>query len=114
MHSAGGPSARTDGPFRISSRRLEEGILVAPSGDVDLASAPILDRELRRAEDSESRVVLDLGEVTFMDSTGLRTVIFADQRLSGRGGSLRIIHLPSQVRRLFDLVGISSRLTIDD
>lgn len=113
MHSAEARSAKADGSFSISSRRLEEGILVALTGDVDLATAAVVDEELRRAEQSESLIVLDLADVSFMDSTGLRTVISADQRLRERGGSLRIVNAPSQVTRLFDLVGISEHLTID-
>lgn len=101
-----------DGSFSISSRRLERGILVALSGDVDLATATVVDDELRRAEQSEDLVVLDLSEVTFMDSTGLRMVIAADQRLRGRGASLEIRHVPPQVAQLFDLVGVSQHLAI--
>src|SRR5579875_2784411 len=100
MQSAEAPSASANGSFSISSRRLDDGILVALSGDVDLATAQIVDDELRRAEHSESLVVLDLGEVSFMDSTGLRTVIAADQRLRERGASLRIARVPAQVSRL--------------
>jgi anti-anti-sigma factor len=113
MHSAEAPSAGADESFRISSRRLDDGILVALAGDVDLATATVLDDELRRAEESESLIVLDLGEVLFMDSTGLRTVIAADQRLRDSGGSLRIVNVPAQVSRLFDLVGISQHLAIE-
>jgi anti-anti-sigma factor len=114
MHPAEATSAKAEGTFSVSSRRLEEGILVAPSGDVDLATAAVLEEELRRAELSESLIVLDLDEVTFMDSTGLRTVVSADQRLRERCGSLRLVHVPSQVKRLFELVGVRSHLTIDD
>jgi anti-sigma B factor antagonist len=114
MHSAEASSAKADVTFSISSQRLDDGILVALVGDVDLATATVVDDELRRAGESESMVVLDLAQVSFMDSTGLRSVIAADQRLRERGGSLRIIHVPSQVNRLFDLVGISAHLTIED
>jgi anti-anti-sigma factor len=79
--------ASTDGSFSISSLRLERGILVALSGDVDLATATIAEDELQRAEQSEDLVVLDLGEVSFMDSTGLRMVISAHERLRSRGCS---------------------------
>jgi anti-sigma B factor antagonist len=113
MHSAKAHTTEADRGFSISSRRLEDGILVALRGDVDLASAPIVEAELRRAEESESLVTLDLSQVSFMDSTGMRTVITADQRLQARGGSLRIIDVPPQVSRLFELVGILHHLTID-
>ncbi|HTX31279.1 MAG TPA: STAS domain-containing protein [Solirubrobacteraceae bacterium] len=113
MHSAEAPSAGADRSFSVSSRRLEDGILVALAGDVDLGTATVVDDELCRAGESESLIVLDLGEVSFMDSTGLRTVIAADQRLRASGGSLRIVNVPAQVSRLFELVGVSERLAID-
>jgi anti-anti-sigma factor len=100
----------SDGSFSISSRRLDRGILVALSGDVDLATATIVDEELRRAEQSEDLVVLDLGDVSFMDSTGLRIVISAHERLHERGASLEIRQVPPQVARLFELVGVNHHL----
>jgi anti-anti-sigma factor len=84
------------------------------TGDVDLATAAIAEEELRRAESSEELIVLDLQAVSFMDSTGIRMVIAADQRLRNRGGTLRIVRVPHQVHKLFELVGITEHLTIDD
>lgn len=110
---ADAPTVNPDGSFRVSSRRLDDGILVAPSGEIDLKTAAIVDDELQRAEQSESRIVLDLGEVSFMDSTGLRMVMSAHQRLYARGGSLRILNVGPQVTRLFELVGIIDHLEID-
>jgi anti-sigma B factor antagonist len=107
-------SASSDGSFSISSRRLDRGILVALSGDVDLATATIAENELRRAEQSEDLVVLDLGEVSFMDSTGLRMVISAHERMRKRGAVLEIRHVPSQIARLFELVGVNNLLGVGD
>jgi anti-anti-sigma factor len=98
----------------VSSQRLEDGILVVLTGDIDLATASIAEDELRRAEHSENLVVLDLGRVTFIDSTGLRMVIAADQRLRERHGSLEITRVPRHVQQLFELVGISEHLNIVD
>ena len=103
-----------DGAFRISTRRLEHGIALYLVGDVDIATASIVEDELRRAEESEDLIVLDLEDVAFMDSTGLRMVISADHRLRERGGALQISHVPPQVEKLFRLVGILDHLDIDD
>ena len=103
-----------DGQFSISSRRLDRGILVVLSGDVDLATARVVEAELTRAEASEDLVVLDLSQVSFMDSTGMRMIVWAHQRLRKSGGSLEIVHLPTQVKRLFELVGILDHLNISD
>lgn len=112
MQSAQTQSPSGEGSLSITSRRLEHGIHVALSGDVDLATGSVVDDELRRAEQSEDLIVLDLGEVSFMDSTGLRIVISAHQRLRERGASLKIEHVPPQVWRLFELVGVLEHLGI--
>jgi anti-anti-sigma factor len=103
-----------EGPFSISSRRLEGGIALDLTGDVDIATAPIVEDELRRAEQSEDLVVLNLHDVRFMDSTGIRMVIAADQRLRERGATLRITHVPAQVQKLFKLVGVIGHLEVDE
>lgn len=114
MDSAETYSPHADGSFSISSRRLERGILVALTGDVDLATASVVEDELRRAEQSENLVVLDLSDVSFMDSTGLRTVISADRRLRERGATLELVRVPPHVGRLFELGGVIGHLRIAD
>lgn len=105
-------TANATGGFTITSRRLEPGILIALTGDVDLATASIVEAELRRAEESQDAIVLDLEQVSFMDSSGIRVIVAADQRLHGRGGTLRIARVPPHVRRLFELAGILDHLEI--
>jgi anti-sigma B factor antagonist len=114
MHSAEARPAKAEGSFSISSRRLDGGILLAVDGDVDLATASIVEDELRRAEHSQELVVIDLRGVSFMDSTGIRMLISADRRMREQGGSLQIIHVPAHVYRLFELVGITDHLSIGE
>ncbi len=114
MHSAGAAErAGGDASFSISSRRLEHGIVIELVGEIDLGTASIVEDEVRRAEESEDLIVLDLSAVSFMDSTGVRMVLAADHRLRERGGALHLTHLPPQVEKLFKLVGITDHLTID-
>lgn len=66
---------------------------VAPRGELDLLTAPLLAHALRDAERAhEGPVVLDLRDVTFMDSSGLAVVLeaVARSRTTGRGFTLRI------------------------
>jgi anti-sigma B factor antagonist len=65
-------------------------------GDFRQAIAP----ELERA----SNIVLDLGEIEFMDSTGLGAMLSCLRTIKAKGGSLRLASLTPEVRRLFDLV----------
>lgn len=114
MHSTDPAITNGKGAFGISSHRLERGIAFVLKGEVDLASASIVEDELTRAALSESLIVMDLEGVSFMDSTGLRMVIAADRRLRERGACLQLVHVPRQVQRLFELVGIAAHLDIAD
>lgn len=117
-----------DGAFTISSRRLEDaekatlssagypgdGVVVALHGELDIATAPVAEEELRRAEASQDLIVLDLGGLSFIDSTGLRLMIGADRRAHERGGSFVVIHAVPQVQRLLDLSGVAGHLQVID
>jgi anti-anti-sigma factor len=91
--------------FSVVSRRFELGTLVRVAGEIDLATAPELDRELRRAQRTAGVVVLDLTAVSFMDCSGLHVILDARRRAFGRGGQLNLAGVGRQPRRLFELTG---------
>ena len=63
-------------PFSISSRRVQGSQWLGPVGDLDLATCPVLERAFEEARSGDAQtIVVDLGEVTFMDSTGLRLLL---------------------------------------
>jgi anti-anti-sigma factor len=85
------------------------------TGELDLASAEELDSHLKQLESSEPDVlVLDLRELEFMDSTGLRTVIAADSRARERGARLVIVRAPEEVDRVFRLTRMDQHLEVVD
>jgi anti-sigma B factor antagonist len=100
------------GQIGMVNRRLEHGIVLAVSGDIDLVTAPSVERELLRAEESHDLVAIDLSKTSFLDSTGLHAIMEANLRLRGRGGRLFILQSPPQIRRLFELTGLSDHLDV--
>jgi len=86
--------------------------VLSVTGEIDLATAPTLERELLRAERSHDLVVIDLSETSFLDSTGLRAIVEANVRLRERDGRLLIVQGPAAVSRLFELTGLSNHLNI--
>jgi anti-sigma B factor antagonist len=85
------------------------------SGELDLASAEMLEAKLKELESSEpDLLVLDLRELEFMDSTGLRAVIAADARARERGGRLVVVRAPEEVDRVFRLTRMDQHLELVD
>jgi anti-anti-sigma factor len=88
---------------------------VIASGELDLSTAEDLDAELRRAEAAApATLVLDLRELEFMDSTGLRAVLAADARARDRGATLLVVRAPEEVDRVFRLTRMDHHLQLVD
>jgi anti-anti-sigma factor len=96
----------------IVSRRLGHGIVLVVSGEIDLATAHIVERELLRAEASHDLVAIDLSRTSFVDSTGIHAIMAAHLRLRERGGRLLVVQGPPQVRHVFELTGLSDHLDV--
>ena len=80
--------------------------------DRDLARQAL--EELVRAIDAAlpKKLVLDMGGVTFMDSSGIALILRAQQRMQLLDGSLLVRNVPQQARRVLDAAGIGRLVTI--
>ncbi len=83
-------------------------------GELDLASAPLLEQEIESAsnEATAAMVVLDLMELRFIDSTGLRIVLAANERAQERGQEFALTRGSEQVQRLLSITGVGEHLRI--
>jgi anti-sigma B factor antagonist len=90
--------------------------VVAPTGELDLSGATVLEAELDRlAEEPElGAVVLDLRGLEFMDSSGLRLVVLADMRAREAGRRFALIRGGDTVHRVFEITRMSDRLDFVD
>jgi anti-sigma B factor antagonist len=86
--------------------------VVAPTGELDLSGAAILEDELERlaAEPELATVVLDLRGLEFMDSSGLRLVVMADMQAREAGRRFALIRGGDTVHRVFEITRMSERL----
>jgi anti-sigma B factor antagonist len=93
---------------------LQDGVLLV-TGELSLAEAPILERHLSTAlGTANSTIVVDLGGVEFIDSTGLSVLVRAQQQASERGVEFGVRNPRAQAHRLLSLTGLEDRLTIQD
>lgn len=97
----------TDEPFSVTTD-VGNGVARATlAGELDLLSAPRLDEALRRPELAESPwLVIDLRELEFMDSTGLRALLTAHGRANEGGRRLSLVVGEGAVGRLIELTGV--------
>ena len=88
---------------------------IAPCGELDIATTPELEQALADATaDGVDEIVLDLRELSFMDSTGLRALAQANSRAEAAGVSLSIIRGPRQIERVLEISGLGSLLPLVD
>jgi anti-sigma B factor antagonist len=84
------------------------------AAELDIATAPILERTLRSAELRAHLVLLDLRELTFVDSCGVRVIVYASIRARRAGRRLILVRGPAQVQRLLALNGALEALEFVD
>ena len=81
------------------------------SGELDIATAPRFEEALRRAEaERPETIVVDLSELAFMDSTGLRSIVSADGRAREAGRRLVLVRGSEMVQRVMRLTRLDERL----
>jgi anti-sigma B factor antagonist len=86
-------------------------VALVVDGQIDAHTAPELDGVLIGLPGDRS-VTVDLSSVTFIDSSGLRVLVRADKRLDAGGGDLTLLRPSEPVRRLLEITGLVSALTI--
>lgn len=84
-------------------------VVLSASGELDLAAVPELRAQLAAAHLAGATVVLDVRDVTFMDSSGLAVLLAADRRLRSTGGRLRLAHVADDVLRVLRICGLADR-----
>ena len=101
--------------FDLRVVRKDRSMHIAPCGELDIATTPDLEQALSDATaDSVTEIVLDLRELTFMDSTGLRALAQANASAGERGVSLSIIRGPRQIERVLEISGLGALLPLVD
>lgn len=100
--------------YAIATHHAADGVVVLSlDGEFDLAAAPALRKELVAAQSAGGRaVVLDMSEVTFLDSSALRELLRADVALRTHGASLVLAAVRPAVARLFELTRTTGLLTV--
>ena len=98
--------------MQITNERNANSLTVFISGRVDTATAPELERFIEDNTDGVTELILDLKDMEYTSSAGLRVFLKA-QKLMNVQGSMKVKNVQSDVKEIFDITGFSDILTIE-
>src|SRR5262245_57924151 len=101
---------RGGGPLTVDIDR--SGALVV-HGEIDIAGGPMLETYVLHLENA-SPIVLDLRDVDFIDSSGLRRLLAATQRAHQRDTVVRLRNVSAPVRRMLEITGTDGQFEIEE
>ena len=86
--------------------------IVAVTGEIDIATVTRLRERLFELAASGRTLVVDLDQVSFIDSAGLAALVGAARRAAAHGASLQVVCARPRIRQLFRLMGLDSQVTL--
>jgi anti-sigma B factor antagonist len=98
--------------FALTIESADVGVVVAPTGDLDVFTSPRLRQALDRLHAS-SRVVVDMDGVTFIDSSALGVLLGAARRLASEGGELIVRRPRPSAYRVFEMTCTVDALRVE-
>ncbi len=102
------------GVFRLDQEQVDATVLLSLHGDADLHAAPELRERLARLDDEGvTALVVDLSDVTFVDSMALGLLLGTMKRMRSRDGRLRLVVVRPEVRRIFEITLLDRVFEID-
>jgi anti-anti-sigma factor len=109
------PSLKRDfESFSVEVHPERDSVRVVPVGELDIATVGEIDARLRELNRAGFRhLVLDLRQLTFMDSSGLRMILEWDGRARRDGISFAVSPAPAAVQRMFEVAGVLDQLPFE-
>lgn len=100
--------------LEVTLEQLESIVILHAAGPVDSTTAASLEQPLLHAAESPSGTVqLDLAQVSYMSSAGLRVLLLAAKALQKRGERLRLLNVPQQILSILTLAGFTSFIDVN-
>jgi anti-sigma B factor antagonist len=101
--------------FSVERHDEEESVRLVVAGELDMGTGPRLHEAIERVHASApARLVLDLRDVTFFDSTGLQIVLDADVRCREAGRDLLVLPGTGEARRVLELADVTDRVRMEE
>jgi anti-sigma B factor antagonist len=102
--------------FQISDQEIDaDSHLIELGGEIDLYTAPeFKERMIELIDQGKTRLVVDLSQATFIDSTTLGVLVGGVKRLRPAGGSLALVVTDENIVKIFEITGLDRVFAIHD
>jgi len=96
----------------LSSQSRGECIVITIRGDLDIVTSPQLDECLNEAESTHTRIILDLADVDFLDTSALAVIVGHWKRAEAAGGTLALAGARYRYTKTLWITGLADKLTL--
>ena len=93
-------------------KKLSDGNTSVLSGRLDTVTAPQLEAELEKILSDSDALVLDMANLEYISSAGLRVILKAQKAMNTKG-TMKLIHVGESIMEVFDITGFSDFLNIE-
>ena len=100
--------------MEISKNKNGEELVIAIKGRLDTNTAPELEKSALEDLKDYKKLTLNLSDLDYISSAGLRVVLMIHKSMTGQGGKLVVSHPKDEVLEVFDMTGFSSFLVIEE
>ena len=98
--------------MEIIKEKNGTAVTMSLQGRLDTATAPQMEAELKKDMEEVTRLILDMRELEYLSSAGLRVILKA-QKMMGKRGGMVVRHVNETIMEVFELTGFSDILTIE-
>jgi anti-sigma B factor antagonist len=98
----------------VSAESRGDTMIITISGDLDIVTSPQLDESLTQAEADHSRIILNLGEVSFLDTSALAVIVGHWKKAEATGGTLALANARYRYTKTLWITGLADKLTLYD
>ena len=96
----------------IITEKNGNSVTIKPVGNIDFVTAPELDAVIEKEAVDASQLILDLSEVPYLASAGLRSILNADELMEDKEG-FKIIKASPNIMAVFEMTGFADSLDIE-
>ena len=100
--------------MEINKAISNQNVIITLKGRLDTMTAPQLDGEAKSIDfDEVETVTLNLKDIEYISSSGLRVILALYKNLKSKGGNLKIVNVSNTIMELFSMTGMSDYLDIE-